>query len=465
MAGPGLVPTEGGLLGGVEEGEGDGHVDDDGEDVADGGDEGVAHEGGVETKTFEDEGEDAASDGPAGDDEEEGDGDDEGPEEMFMRLLFAQGLNPGEDEAENGEEAAEHEADEEFSPEDFAPVAEGDVARGHGGDDEGGGLIAGVAAAAHDERDENDQPGPFGELGFVGAQGGGGEHGGGEEDGKPDATLPPERDDAGLHVALFQGRYGGCELGIFGGLFAKGVDDVVVRDDADKAALVIDDGNRVQVVFRDAASDDVAVFRRVHIDQVGLHQVRDFEIGLFQRGEELAGGDDAVEVLIGIDGVDVVDRFEVLGLAGHLVDRLADGKRLGDHGDFGRHHRAGGIFGIIAEAEDFAALVRGEEWEDFLDDLRMDIAKKIDAVVSRQIGQELGDLGPVLQMNDLELLVAVEKSEDVFAELEIGMPQDSPGIGSVEAFHELGGAGRVESRAEFLELEGVVLRQHLAQLG
>src|SRR5206468_1100716 len=56
-------------------------------------------------------------------------------------------------------------------------------------------------------------------------------------------------------------------------------------------------------------------------------------------------------------------------------------------------------------------------------------------------------------------------AENLLSQLQIGVLQDSPGSGRVEPLHELRRAGWMQSGAELMQLERVVLRQHLAQFG
>ena len=83
----------------------------------------------------------------------------------------------------------------------------------------------------------------------------------------------------------------------------------------------------------------------------------DPHVGLFEGREKLAGGHHAVEPLIVIDGVDVIDGFQFLRRAGQVVDGLADRQVLVDHGHFRGHHRAGRIFGIFTQPQNLTPLV------------------------------------------------------------------------------------------------------------
>ena len=65
----------------------------------------------------------------------------------------------------------------------------------------------------------------------------------------------------------------------------------------------------------------------------------------------------------------------------------AHGERFGQPGDFGRHHGAGGAFGIGLQAQDVAPLVdRARATVDALRDFLVDGVEQVDAVVGRHVG-------------------------------------------------------------------------------
>ena len=166
-----------------------------------------------------------------------------------------------------------------------------------------------------------------------------------------------------------------------------------------------------------------------------------------------------------VDDVEVVDRLELFGLAPHLAQGLADGQALAEAGELGGHHRAGGVLGIGAEALDVAALVGRDQRHQLLDDLRLDVAQQVDAVVGRQLADKLGHLGAADGLHDLDLLLFREEAEDLHAQRHLGMLKDRPRLLGRQALHELGGPRGVKRRAEFVQFGRVVFGQRLAELG
>ena len=166
-----------------------------------------------------------------------------------------------------------------------------------------------------------------------------------------------------------------------------------------------------------------------------------------------------------IDDVDVVDRFQLFGLTGDLLLRFGHREIFGNVAELRRHHGAGGAFRIGAEALDVAPLDRGDQRHQLLDDRQADLRQQVDAVVRRQVADELGDLGPIDRLDDFDLPLLLEEPEDLDAQRHLGMLQDRPGLGGRQPLHELGSPRRMQRGAEFLQLGHVVLGQHFAEFG
>ncbi len=98
-------------------------------------------------------------------------------------------------------------------------------------------------------------------------------------------------------------------------------------------------------------------------------------------------GNNAPQVQIVIDDVNVINGFQVLRLVGEIGQGVSDGQILVQHGDFRRHHCAGRILRILPQLEQVSALVRRQEGEDFLNHFLADIVQKVHPVVRRQIGE------------------------------------------------------------------------------
>src|SRR5690606_39857434 len=103
--------------------------------------------------------------------------------------LADQARDPDAGEGKKAEGQAKHEADGEFPSYHAPPVAQPHLARGHGANDEGGGLRAGVAAARDDEGHEDGESADGGDEDLEAADGGGSEDAAEEEDDQPGRPL------------------------------------------------------------------------------------------------------------------------------------------------------------------------------------------------------------------------------------------------------------------------------------
>lgn len=140
---------------GTEKDETDGYavVDEQGENVVRGGNEGAGSDGGVGFEAVEKEGGEGAEDGGKCHGDEEGGADGEGEIEGGN---FAVGSDhvAGPDTDEGAAHDAHEGAGGELADEVFAETAFVDGADGEAANDEGGGLNAGVTAHGHDDGDE-----------------------------------------------------------------------------------------------------------------------------------------------------------------------------------------------------------------------------------------------------------------------------------------------------------------------
>jgi hypothetical protein len=195
--------------------------------------------------------------------------------------------------------------------------------------------------------------------------------------------------------------------------------------------------------------------RGMHNDQVNVHQVADELAWLAERGEQLAGGHDAPQLQVAIDDIDVVDR-PALGLAAQLVDCLADGQPLVDHGDL-VVIIAGRVFRVLAESEDFARSSAG----------RAAAARRsgrtsriVDAIVGCMSANSSAiPSGPGL--DDRDLLLVREVREHLFPQFSDRRAAGLTSVGRFQAFHEPGGASRVLPQNCAAQ---TLFGEHLAQL-
>ena len=105
----------------------------------------------------------------------------------------------------------------------------------------------------------------------------------------------------------------------------------------------------------------------------------------------MSSGDGALPVLVGIDGVDLVEPVGQIGRLAHVVDRLAHGPVRRHRDELGLHPAAGGIFRIQQAALQRLALGRRQLFEDLFLVLLVEALQKFDGVVGFQLANALRD--------------------------------------------------------------------------
>ena len=97
-------------------------------------------------------------------------------------------------------------------------------------------------------------------------------------------------------------------LKVFGGFVVDDVDDVVDRNDPFHDVIGVDDGEREMVFTCEDESDRFLVHIVGDFGRIGFHDIGNLFIA---RGfDEVFERDDAQEVLLMVEDVDVIDRFE-----------------------------------------------------------------------------------------------------------------------------------------------------------
>lgn len=313
---------------------------------------------------------------------------------------------------DDGEEGAEDEARADLALHDLPPVAEADFADGHGADDQGRGLGAGVAAAADDERDEEGEDDGAGDLFFEVAHGAGGEHFADEEDAKPAATLLHHAPEAGLEVGGVERGHAADLLNVLAGFFGDDVDDVIDGDDAFHAAFGVDDGDGEEVMGGEEFGDGFLVHLFGGLDDLGAHEVADEAVPI--GCEEVAEGGDAEEALVFVEDVAVVDGFEVGGLAAEVTDGFVGSHFGTEAGEAGGHEAAGGVLFIGEEGGDFASGGFVEEAEEVGPAFFGGELDEVGGVVGGELAdpEAVDAVGEVLE--EVGLLAAVEFEEELF---------------------------------------------------
>jgi hypothetical protein len=115
------------------------------------------------------------------------------------------------------------------------------------------------------------------------------------------------------------------------------------------------------------------------------------------------------------------------------------------------------------QSADIASVGGGDQGQDRIDAILGDFAKQIDRIVGWQLGDQYRDLFFVLGGDQLDLSIDGEVLKHLGLQGWLCVLQDSPGFLVVEAFHELGGAGRVERSAKLAEFVGAILCEHFSE--
>ena len=203
--------------------------------------------------------------------------------------------------------------------------------------------------------------------------------------------------------------------------------------------LVVEHGDREEVVLGEEAGERLLVHRLVRGDDVGVHDVPHGLVG--RRRKELAERDHADEPLLAVEHVDVVDGLEALArLPAQVGDRLVDA-HVGPQPRVARVHEPAGLVLLVGQQRgDFLARRLVEHREQ---PLALLLGRLLDDVGGVVRGQEPHPGAPVPGRHledDLRLVPRRQGQQEL---LRLGVREDP------QAFEPL--LGR-EDRPGFLEL-------------
>ena len=124
---------------------------------------------------------------------------------------------------------------------------------------------------------------------------------------------------------------------------------------------------------------------------------------LARRQDQLAQRHHAQQPPLVIDDVDVIDRLAVGCLQPQAIQRLLDGDVGRQPGVIGGHQRAGGVLRIRDQRGDVAAVGLIDQTQQALDDLRLQTAQQIGAIVVRHLLDQPGHVRPARALDQLLL--------------------------------------------------------------
>ena len=156
---------------------------------------------------------------------------------------------------------------------------------------------------------------------------------------------------------------------VLSALLLHHVQHVVVCDDADQLVLIVNDGNRDEVVSGQFLRHDLLIVIDTHGDHVTLHDPR--EQGCRSSENEFAERNKAPKPAAFVDDVDVVDRLAIRSLPPQTLQGLADRDVFRQRSVLGRHDRPGAFVRKRQQFADVASLGLSDQGKQRFDTLRV----------------------------------------------------------------------------------------------
>lgn len=317
---------------------------------------------------------------------------------------------PTEDKDDGGHREAEEKAEKDFADEKARPVAQTNFTCGHGAYGKGDALGASVTSAVHEQGEEEDERYHAGDDVFEVSDAGAGEDVNSDEAEEPAEAAADEGRDGSFAEACFEGADGAEFMEIFCCFLLVNGEDVIGGDDAEEDVIGVDNRDGIQVVFPEEGDGLFAVLVRVKGDETVVHEAADREIGVGD--EDLADADVIEELALIVDDVDHPQGFAIRAVMADMVDDLGTGPVWADADVIGGHEAADAVGWVVEEHGGVAALGVGEEVEEFAGDGGRHFFEEGGAVVWREFCE--GRMGLVLGhlLDEGVLLVGVECFED-----------------------------------------------------
>ena len=276
-----------------------------------------------------------------------------------------------------------------------------------------------------------------------------------------DGVAEPLKRPEAIEGGVVGGEAGGVEdLHELGSRLLLGTqqgDDLLGVDDAGEVRLVVEDGERAEVVLVEDLGDFAGGGVDAAADDMTLGEVGDGGLGGGE--QELDDGDEAGELVFGVGEVDVGDG---LGIALELAqggDGVAGGGVAGEGDVVGGHEAGGGVGGELEEIFDFLALFGLHLFEDGV------------GAFFGELGEEIGGGGGIHLFDDVGDLVGVERGEqgllhlgrDLFeglgGDLLVKRDEEGLALGGCEFFEDVGDVGGVHaSRGDRCRPSGLTRR-------
>ena len=233
------------------------------------------------------------------------------------------------------------------------------------------------------------------------------------------------------------------------GFVVENFHDVVHGDDADKSLVLVDHGDRKEVVALELAGDLFLVLRGKNHVAVGFHQRFNEHVPL--RPHQPGKFDAAHDAERRVDDEDLREALgQIVGVA-HVVDDLSDRPERGDRHEVGLHQAPGGLFGIFEVAFERGAIGRPELGEDLFLVALLEALDDVGRVVGvefphrageKVVGQRLRQLvayGLVEFGKDFEVEIETEREDQFEASLRLQKLNEIREVRGTQVFHHVTG--------------------------
>ncbi len=246
---------------------------------------------------------------------------------------------------------------------------------------------------------------------------------------------------------------------VLGRLLHHHVDDIVMGDDADHAALVVHHRNGQEVIAGQLLGHEFGIVRNLDGHHLGFHEVLDQ--GMARRQDQIAQGDDAQQLAIVVQNKDVINGLAFGGLEAEAfqgVCRLDGGRQPGV---IRGHNAARGMLAMLEQGGDVLAVGLVHQAEQVVGHHRIQAAQQFHPVVVRHLLDQVGHALAARPLHHLDLPVDREILEDGGLVGDGGVFEKAPDLLDVQlAFQGLGDGGRMQRLAKLAHLGLVVFGNH-----
>jgi hypothetical protein len=225
-------------------------------------------------------------------------------------------------------------------------------------------------------------------------------------------------------------------------------DDLLGVNNSDEPTLVVDDGQRTEVVFVEELGDLAAVSVDIAGNDVTLREGGQRSFGLGE--QELDQRDKASDPLLPVEQVDIGDDLNVAFKVAQCVDGLIDDGHSGKSDIVGGHAAGGGVTGELEEILDVLALLWIHLFEDGLRTLIRQFGEKVCSSSRVHLFDDAGDLLGVECLDKGLLHLGLDLLEGLGGDLFVEGDEESLALGRGKFLEDVGDVGGVHLREAIL---------------